>query len=220
MKKKILWTVLLTGGLISSLAAFLFILTLILKSAVPVSMPFFSLSTDDQMWNKFGYVVAEGTWVMEKPDVMYSPFLANKIVCVKREGVCRDAEASVDAHGGTAYLRVNVDEFPIVKWDDTQIVYVNNDPECVTYIYSINRATKQVSGIRKPRANITSESCKDIQKNEIKLKLVSGFDVWQQQKSEHSNVFVNTLILILLGLGYLTGLYFVWRKKKPQSLNN
>ena len=214
MKKKILWSFLLTGGLIGSLVAFIFILGLFIKSVVPVSMPFFSLSTDDQMWNKFGYVVAEGTWVMEKPDVMYSPFLANKIVCVKKEGVCRDAEASVDAHSQTAYLRVNVTEFPIVKWDDTQIVYVNNDPMCVTYVYSINRATKQVSGIRKPKPNINTEPCKDLQKNEIKLKLVSGFDVWLEQEAKHTNTFLNVSILILLALGYFFGMYLVWRKRK------
>jgi len=214
MKKKLLWSFVLTSGLIASLAIFLTIYNLYIKSVAPVSMPFFSLTTDDQMWNKFGYVTADGTWVMEKPDVMYSPFMANKIICVKREGVCRDAEASVDAHGGTSYLRVNLDEFPIIKWDDSQIIYTNNSPECVTYIYSINRETKQVTGIRKPRPNANLESCKDIEKNEIKLKLVSGFDVWQEQISEHTNVFLNVFILILIGLSYLAGMYLAWRRKR------
>ena len=191
-----------------------FISNLELKSKVPVSMQFFSLTTEDLMWRKLGYVVAEGTWVMEKPDVMYTPFLTNKIVCVKKEGVCRDAEASVTSFGETAYLRVNVDEHPIVKWDDNEIVYVNNSPECVSNIYSINRATKQVTGIRKPNANIESDGCKGLQKNEIKLKLVSGFDVWQELQAEHTHKFINISILILLLFGYIFGLYLVWRKKK------
>lgn len=213
MKKKLLWTFLLSSSLIGALAAFIFIMNLMLKASVPVSMPFFSLSTDDLNWNKYGYVVAEGTWVMEKPDVMYSPFLANNIVCIKKDGVCRDSEASVNANGDTAYLKINVDEFPIIKWDDTQIVYVNDSPECVSYIYSINRATKQVNGIRKPKAAIDSESCKNLQKNEIKLKLVDGFEIWQEQKAKNTNMFATLSILIFLCLSYVVGLYLIWKKR-------
>jgi len=219
MKKKILGTLLLTIGLFGSLLAILFLFNLLIKASVPVSLPFFRLSTDDQMWNKFGYVVAEGTWVMEKPNVMYTPFLANKIICFKKEGICRDAEASVNVQSESSHLRVDINEYPIAKWDETQIIYVNNNPECVTYTYSINKATKQVSGIRKPKPNSSTEFCKDVDKNEIKLKLVDGFDVWQEQQTKHTNVFANTSILIFLILSYLIGMYFVWRKKKVPSIS-
>lgn len=114
--KKLIWSFLLTSGLICSLLFSIFVFDLQLKSAVPVQMPFFSMTTDEFSWNKLGNVDAKGTWIMEKPDVMYTPFLANEISCDKKDGFCTDAEASITSFWGTNYLRVNVDRFPIVKW--------------------------------------------------------------------------------------------------------
>jgi hypothetical protein len=210
--KKILWSFLLTIVVFCFFAIYTFILDLQLKEKVPVILPSFFLSIEDEMWNKFGKVQVEGTWFMENRNKYDTVFRTSQIECVRKEKVCSDATATVTIVEDKSFLRVNVKKLQIIKWDDTQIVYFDNSDECVGYIYTIDRITKQVNGIRKLKTNII-KTCEI--ENEMKLKLINGFDFYQKQKLEQKDKQKNnTLIVNLILLSYLIGLYLIWRSKK------
>jgi len=215
MLKKSLYSIGLTALLLVILYIFITFQIHKVRDAVPVSLPSKSLNADDIFWNKFGYVTAKGTWTMASPDTMGNPLRTSEIVCQKKEAVCREGYASLfQFNSGTPFLNVSVENYPIIKWDDSQIIYTDNLPSCTYYLYTINRITKEVSGVRRPKSKVDENLCKDVEKKEMQLRLVDGYDVVKAETDKVESFNFDRVILIACGLMWLMGLVIIWRKVK------
>ena len=215
MTKKILYSLGLTVVILTFFVSLIMLQVHRIRDAVPVSLPMFTLNTDDLLWNKVGYVSAKGTWTFVAPDVMGGPFRTSSITCDKRQGECRESIAALQEIGsGTPFLNAILESYQILKWDNSQIIYTENKAECVYFIYTINRITKEVSGVRRPKPNGDQKLCEFTEKKEMQLRLVDGLEV---VRSETAKVDSTAFIWIALGssgLAWLIGLYFIWRKPK------
>lgn len=185
------------------------------KSRVPVNLPSFELFADDSLWNKFGYVIAKGTWIIEGGD-MANPLSTSEIECIKSEKICRDATAIVSNFGILEAPILNVDKtsFQILKWDDSQIIYTDTQPSCTYYLYTINRITKEVSGVRKTKANTDPKACESIEKKDLNLRLVDGFKVYKTKLEKVTNMTLVWAVLIGGLIFWLGGIYLIWKKIK------
>jgi hypothetical protein len=213
MTKKILYSIGLTVAVLAFLVSLIMLQVHRIRDAVPVSLPMFTLNTDDLLWNKLGYVSAKGTWTFVAPDVIGGPFRTSDIVCDKRQGECRESTASLFEFGsGTPFLTASLENYQILKWDNSQIIYTENKAECVYYIYTINRITKEVSGVRRPKPNADQKLCENIEKKEMQLRLVDGLEVVRSETAKVDSSVFAWASLISAGLLWLLGLYFIWKK--------
>jgi hypothetical protein len=92
------------------------------------------------------YAVAEGTWVIENEKSAY-PLQTSKIICSRQTKICTVATAKVF----NSMLFVDNDSFGIAEWNRGRIVFLDDSPSCVTYIYTIDTLTKSVQSIRQKR---------------------------------------------------------------------
>ena len=153
----------------------------------------------------------EGTWVMENDKHAY-PLNTSKIVCRLETKECTDSSARISTGGVAPLLSVIGDVHEITGWDKDTLIY-QTSAQCVDYIYTVSRATKQVSGIRKAKSE-SSANCGD-KKPEIKLRLTNGFDVYWQAEKDARPVAINVAGFILI-LGY--GFFRVRRIAKEHVL--
>ena len=98
--------------------------------------------------------------------------------------------------GGVPYLSVDEVRHEITRWDKENLIYQTGS-ECVDYVYSINRSTQQVTGVRKLKSNIVKGFCGDIQA-ELKLRLANGFEVYRELETAARPVAVNVTVALLL----------------------
>jgi hypothetical protein len=180
------------------------------NKAAPVSLPSFYVTTDSNLWDR-GYVTANGTWVMEAPDKMANPVRTSKIVCVLRDRVCRESTAEITNYY-SKLLNLELDLHDILKWESDQIAYTNDSSICNIYYYYINRVTKQVTGVRKPKKDAPRDLCGDSDKREIKLNLQNGFDIYWDARQKSMPSFVRMTPLVIFLLGYLYSLWYIWRR--------
>lgn len=163
------------------------------KHEVPISVGGHHVNTGS--WDR-GYVSFRGTWVMDRSKPAY-PLQVSEIVCQLERNDCIESRAEVA--GST--LLVNQDRYEIARWDGHNLTYVS-DADCVDYVYSVDRLTKQVSGIRTIKAGM-EDQCPDTEK-ELKLRLTEGFDVyWKLQEEARPTVInITVLLLVLLWAGF------------------
>lgn len=185
------------------------------KSKVPVNLPGFSLFADDAFWNKYGYVTAEGTWTFVT-DEKANPLSTSRIDCIKSEKVCREATAMItdSGFGISPFLNVDRTTYNIEKWDESQIIYSDTQPTCVYYLYTINRITKEVSGVRKNKKNTDPKACESIEKKDLQLRLVDGYKVQTAEMDKVSNMPLIWTILVGALLTWIGGIYLIWKKTK------
>lgn len=204
--------------LVFALMAGWFLYILHVEDAVaPASLPRFYITTDRNLWDR-GYVSASGTWVMESPDEMANPIRTSKITCVYRDKVCRESTAEI-TNLFSRQLSLNTDIHQIIKWDSDQIVYENDESICNVYYYFLNRVTKQVTGIRKPKKDAPKDTCGKYEERDIKLNLVNGFDVYWKIKQEAMSPFKRVTPLALLLLVGLYSQWFIWRRLGKSKLD-
>ena len=196
---KIIWTF---SVAISFLITVIFLTDYYVKSEVPVAMAGLSVSTD--LWDK-GYVSYEGTWVLEGEKI-WAPLQTSTATCNLKDRVCIQSTASVSDNT----LLVNQDTYEISNWDDHIIVY-KDSALCMDSIYTINRDTKQVSGIRIP--NEGKEKICSASNKELRSRLTNGFDVYWDMQKEVRPIFINYLAL------FLALVWIVFRIRKIIKLN-
>jgi hypothetical protein len=214
MLKKSLYSIGLTVMTLVFLFVFVMFQNYKIKDAVPVSLPSFSLNAEDVFWNKLGYVTAKGTWIITAPNEMGNPLRTSEIVCQKKELKCREGYASLfKFSSGTPFLNVTMESYPVLKWDDSQIIYADNAPSCTYYLYTINRITNEVGGVRMPKTNADEKLCQGVEKKNMNLRLVNGQDVVNAETSKVQNFTLNWIMLILGGLILIIGLLFIWKRK-------
>jgi len=150
----------------------------IIEQRVPVSLPLSGhvLQLDN------GYVRAEGTWTIEGDDHAF-PLQTTVIECWPERRECTAATAEVSS---LKMLNIIVETFPVVEWTRTTLVFVNDSPLCVRYVYTINLATKSVTGFRARRDQPVSSPIIDCERlaSELRLTMRSGFDVWRRLQDD------------------------------------
>lgn len=163
------------------------------KHKVPVSVGGYHVFTN--LWDK-GYVSLRGTWVMDNSKPAY-PLQVSEVVCHLESRDCIESRAEVA--GST--LLVKQDRYQITQWNARNLTYISN-ADCVDYVYSVDRITKQVSGIRTIKTGV-ADQCSDIEK-ELKLRLTEGFDVYWKLQEEARPIAINitVLLLVLLWAGF------------------
>ncbi|MDP6643023.1 MAG: hypothetical protein QGF16_02985 [Rhodospirillales bacterium] len=170
--KTIFW---LLFGLLST-ALGLMGLVWIAGTMVPIKLPFGNF-VNVGSWNQ-GYASAEGTWTSDTEKLAH-PIQTTKIVCRKNSKACTVAQAQIQFGDR---LVVDVDTLPIRKWDDTAIIYTM-EAGCVFYVYTINRLTQKVTGIRRKKSSDdggAEQGCGIISANDLKLSLVQGWRITDQ----------------------------------------
>jgi len=182
-----LWLLL---GLVGSLAILIVAVGIIDYRGYPRIQSGGQAFTD--FWDR-GYVQAVGTWVFEGDTKQAFPRQTTEIKCNRETKECRSAQAEI----AFDMLTVQTETMPITSWDSQSIVYVSNDPLCVTYTYTISRSTKRVTGQRqtKPPSSSTQSSCETYEQRTFALLLRDGFEVGQQLKRDEEK----TVLPIMYG---------------------
>lgn len=155
-------------GIVATWIVVIFVASAVVKSRVPVS-----LSPGAAVYNFGGNLAtADGTWVI-KGDKQVYPLQTSKITCEKELSRCTSSTAMVM---GGDQLTVDIDFYNIISWEKSRIVFVDDAPTCVQYIYTIDLVTKVANGVRQKRKNAANEGpdCSVFAK-ELHLSLKSGF---------------------------------------------
>jgi hypothetical protein len=127
------------------------------------------------------YVVASGTWVMEGEAHAF-PLQTTEIRCERELRRCSSGTAMVMLGN---QLTVDVTFHEIVSWEKSRVVFVDDSPQCVQYVYTIDLASKAANGIRRKRGrDALAPECSSVLNEELKLSLKSGFpEVQKLQES-------------------------------------
>lgn len=157
------------------------------KDNVPVLLGGHHIFTD--LWDS-GYVSLTGTWVMDNSAPAF-PLQVSEIVCHQESKDCVESRAEVA--GRT--LVVSQDRYQITQWDARNLTYISS-ADCVDYVYSVDRLTKQVSGIRTIKSGM-EDQCRDVEK-ELKLRLTDGFEVSWKLQEQARPVALNVIALVLI----------------------
>jgi hypothetical protein len=164
-------------------------------------------------WDR-GYVWAVGTWVFEDDTKQAFPRQTTEIKCYADAKECQSAQAEI----ALDMLTVQTERFPITSWDSQSIVYVSNKPLCVSYIYTISRSTKRVTGQRQPNpTSIADPSCGSFEQRAFNLSLRDGFLVWQQLQADDQK-FVLPILFAALGMWWAFIVYRIVRTIRRPAL--
>lgn len=175
LRKVVRLGVILFGLLVLWVALVLFAGT-VAQLRVPVDLSTFSVSAvgDD-------YVRANGTWVIEGQKQAF-PLQTTEIWCEREMKRCTSATAQV-VEG--ALMFVDLGLYDIISWEKSRIVFVDDSPGCVRYVYTIDPVTKFANGVRKKKTNTDGAigDCTAIDQ-ELRLSLKSGFLVVNALREE------------------------------------
>jgi hypothetical protein len=170
MGRKVLRWVLIICGLLALWVATALVAGAVMQSRVPVSLPpFMSVeAVGDQ------YALAQGTWVIEGQKQAF-PLQATEIRCERPLGRCSSATAQVMLGD---QMHADLGLYEIVTWEKSRIVYVDDSPLCVRYVYTIDLVSKSVNGVRtkRPQASPSAGTCGSYDE-ELRLSLKGGFEV-------------------------------------------
>lgn len=116
------------------------------------------------------YVSAKGTWRGVNQKIAYAVNAAT-IECFRDQGVCKEADAAL----ADMALMVNTTEWPIVSWDDKEVI-VEEGGECTTTKMIINFRDKAVTQIKTPKEPLPQDCIVGVGGKFIS-ELVDGIDV-------------------------------------------
>ncbi len=204
-KIKLLLTVLLC---VVSLG--IFVITVVIASAIstekfPVNLPGKYLYTN--YWND--WVRASGTWTIENGK-SGAPFQTTEISCNRRSKSCEFVTAEIMLKT----LRVSKETYEVVKWDAVELVATNEFPQCFRYVYSINRLTEQISGVRikKPLTADNAQVCERFSGETLQLRLIDGSKWYWEERDKAAPGWL--VLIAPATLLLLFGSYFIWRRPK------
>lgn len=178
----------------------------VVRSRVPASLPSGTVYVGD--WSN-GWVLMQGTWMIEGDVQAKPPLQASEISCRRHTGFCLVATAKL-AEGR---LQLESDNYPILRWNDDTLVFGSSAdaihvPNCVDYVFTVSRGTRQVAGVRRMKANAVNDaSCKQFN-SELRLRLSDSYDAWWRLREEARP---ETLLYLMLGFVLSLGLYGIWR---------
>jgi hypothetical protein len=157
--------------------ASIFIAGAVIESRVPVRLP----SHAEVIQLGDSYVKASGTWVIDG-DKQGFPLQTTEITCERDLKRCTSATAQIMLG---KQLAVSLDTYEITSWEKGRVVFIDDSPNCVSYVFTVDLATKSVAGVRrsKPGATASLGDCSVFSK-ELRLYLRNGFDVAKQLQDE------------------------------------
>lgn len=204
----------ITGVVIFVLAVLVVLLSIsemYTQSKVPVSPTLRHIFVD--MWEE-GYVSARGTWIAEGPDELHAPINMSQVVCRAESKQCTDSRASITSvAGGTPHLYIDEDVYQITSWTDDTLVYKSGTP-CVEYVYTLSRATKQLTGARTLRSGAEPSRCGGIAPR-LAVRMGEGHKEYWRLLNEARPVALNVVVLVLI---LLMGAHRIWRiVKEPRG---
>jgi hypothetical protein len=170
LRKTLKWGGFFVAAIVLWLATVL-IASAVVKSRVPVSLS----AHGNVVSIRDVYASATGTWVIEGQQQAY-PLQTTNIRCEKELRRCTSGTARVMAGD---QLHVDLDVHDIVSWEKSRIVFVDDVPKCVQYIYTIDLITNVVNGIRRKRPDVAGDAsdCAALDQ-ELRLSLKGGFEQW------------------------------------------
>ena len=142
----------------------------VVKSRVPVSLP----PTIQVLALGESFVAARGTWVIEG-DKQAFPLQTTQIHCESELRRCTSATSRI---GYGDQMLVDIDFHEVTEWGRSRVVFVDDSPACVRYIYTIDLLTQSANAVRLKREKplIKDASCEGLEK-QLRLTLKGGFDV-------------------------------------------
>jgi hypothetical protein len=164
-------------------------------------------------WDR-GFVSATGTWIIEDTKQAF-PRQTTEIKCYRDEKECLSAQAEI-TFGDT--LSVQTERMRITSWDANTIVYASTEPTCVTYVYTITRASERFTGQRRPKQS-TDDACKMLEQRVLNLTMRDGLQVWQQLQNEIA-AKTYPLMWAALGLWWAFAIYRMVRRRTTLRLQN
>ena len=104
------------------------------------------------------------------------PLQTTQIRCEKQLRRCTSATAQVMSGN---QMTLDVGFYGIVEWGKSRIVFIDDSPVCVRYIYTIDLLTKSANAVRqkRDRPSTGNASCEGLEK-QLRLTLRRGFEVW------------------------------------------
>jgi hypothetical protein len=140
----------------------------VVKSRVPVN-----LSPSKLVYGmQDSYAVASGTWVLENDEQAF-PLQTTQIRCERETKRCTAGTAMVMLGD---QMNVDVSFYDIIAWEKSRVVFTDDSPQCVSYVYTIDLVTKVANGVRSKKKDVTTAECATYDK-ELKLNLQDGFHV-------------------------------------------
>jgi hypothetical protein len=162
-------------------------------------------------WDR-GYVIANGTWVIEGSK-QASPRQTTEIKCSRDEKECLSAQAEITFGGA---LSVYTERLPITTWDDNTIIFSSTEPTCVTYVYTIARASERLTGQRRPKQT-AGELCKSLEQRVFNLTMRDGSQVWEDFRNEaESKIF--PYMWAALGVWWAFVIYRISRRRLVNTI--
>lgn len=204
----------ITGVVIATLTVLIVLLSIsemYTQSKVPVSPTLRHIFVD--LWDK-GYVSATGTWIAEGSDDLHDRINMSQVVCHADRKECTDSRASVNSiNSGTPHLHINQDVHQITSWSDEMLVYKSGTP-CVEYVYTLSRATKQLTGARTLRPGADPGQCGGLAPR-LAVRMGEGNKEYWSSLNEARPVALNITALVLV---LLIAARRVWRiVKEPRG---
>jgi len=157
-------------------------------------------------WDR-GFVSATGTWVIEDTKQAF-PRQTTEIKCYRDEKQCLSAQAEI-TFGDT--LSLQTERMTITSWDANTIVYASTEPTCVTYVYTITRASERVTGQRRPKQSANDHCKQFLEQRVLNLTMRDGFQVWQQLQHEVASK-TYPYMWVALGLWWACVVYRAFRR--------
>ncbi|WNJ90075.1 hypothetical protein [Bosea sp. 685] len=160
----------------------------------------------DNSWDA-GLVSASGTWVIENEKQAF-PLQYTELRCFRAESACRSATAEV-SFGGT--LTVDMDYYEVARWTNDTIIFTTS-AQCVSYTYTISRASARIVGIRTPKKTTDDTCLQSMGKDTLQLSLKDGFRV-QMALEEAARGRAQPFVWTALAILWMFVLPRVWRRK-------
>jgi hypothetical protein len=193
----------------------------IVKFRVPNTVYGFNVYTDS--WND-GYFSADGTWVMEK-GAKGNFLLLNKsmIKCEKESGHCTESGVTFWPHEEDTQAVCYSREYPIEKWDNMHIVYVEED-QYGRRIVTIERPTKNICATYEKLRQVPDKISWGIRESSNIMFaapnqrecLVDSYEVVQKLQEEAFPKTLDRSLDIITLLFFIYGLYRIWVKKEAE----
>ena len=166
-------TFLAVGGLVLGWVAVVALAAAVVEFRVPVTLlgaGLTRLSGD--------YVRVHGTWTING-EPQGDPVQTTQVWCERLQNRCSGATAQIQKGVfEDRILNVVTEEYDVVSWSASQIVFRNDAAICVDYIYTIDLLTEAVAGrrVRKSTSPKADELCALLE-DDLRLTLVDGYEL-------------------------------------------
>ncbi len=177
-------------------------------SKVPVLLSSSSYFVD--MWDE-GFVNVDGK-ILENKGNYYDDLNVIKVTCQFSKKQCIHSIGGLFKSTQTSefppLLNVKTEQYLITNWTKDILIYQDFDV-CSDTTFTLVRNTKTLTGVKKYLKK--NSNCQ--REDEITYTIVSGFDYVMKEQKEVRNVFLNTLLFLIVSFITIFGIYKTVRKK-------